>query len=406
MIISYAQNCEDVMLWRALKHIENGFYIDVGANDPSIDSVTRLFYEAGWNGINVEPMSTHFQDLQRERPRDINLQIAAGAFCGDVELWECDVRGWASTDKTVIHQHQIQGHAGQCSLTQQSTLTVICQSYAPKEVHFLKIDVEGSERQVLEGMDFLQFRPWIIVIEATRPHSTSESHQSWEDPLLANHYHFVYADGLNRFYISNEHIKLAIAFKYPPNFFDDFVKNPIIESNLWAQTIAKQASDAEARAIEAGTRASCAEARVIEAEARANWAEARAIEAESCRASAETRIADLLESRSWRITAPARLLSGMLPNLCRDSWKAPIRHLVRFVAKYAGQHPKTRQIAMAVLNRFPRAKVRLRHMVSLNAIPYVTPPPVNYELRNLSPRVRLLYGNLKRLVAEHKKANH
>jgi len=51
--IYYAQNFEDVMLWRALKHIKNGFYIDIGAWDPVIDSVSNLFYENGWRGINV-----------------------------------------------------------------------------------------------------------------------------------------------------------------------------------------------------------------------------------------------------------------------------------------------------------------------------------------------------------------
>ena len=39
--VSYEQNFEDVMLWRALKHVENGFYIDVGANDPTTESVTK-----------------------------------------------------------------------------------------------------------------------------------------------------------------------------------------------------------------------------------------------------------------------------------------------------------------------------------------------------------------------------
>ena len=38
--ISYAQNFEDVMLWRALKHVEKGFYVDVGAQDPVVDSVS------------------------------------------------------------------------------------------------------------------------------------------------------------------------------------------------------------------------------------------------------------------------------------------------------------------------------------------------------------------------------
>ena len=49
--VSYAQNFEDVMLWRALKHIDCGFYIDVGAQDPVIDSVTKSFYDHGWRGV-------------------------------------------------------------------------------------------------------------------------------------------------------------------------------------------------------------------------------------------------------------------------------------------------------------------------------------------------------------------
>jgi hypothetical protein len=55
--VSYAQNFEDVMLWRALRSLESGFYIDVGANDPTIDSVTKAFYASRWHGINIEPMA-------------------------------------------------------------------------------------------------------------------------------------------------------------------------------------------------------------------------------------------------------------------------------------------------------------------------------------------------------------
>ena len=51
--VSYAQNFEDVMLWRALRDIPNGFYVDVGAWSPEVDSVTLAFYERGWSGINM-----------------------------------------------------------------------------------------------------------------------------------------------------------------------------------------------------------------------------------------------------------------------------------------------------------------------------------------------------------------
>ena len=73
--ISYAQNYEDVMLWRALKHIDKGFYVDVGANDPIIDSVTAAFYERGWRGINIEPMRSYHEHLCAARPLDINFRL-------------------------------------------------------------------------------------------------------------------------------------------------------------------------------------------------------------------------------------------------------------------------------------------------------------------------------------------
>jgi hypothetical protein len=49
--ISYAQNYEDVMLWRCFKGLDDGFFIDVGAHDPDVESVTKAFYESGWTGI-------------------------------------------------------------------------------------------------------------------------------------------------------------------------------------------------------------------------------------------------------------------------------------------------------------------------------------------------------------------
>jgi len=73
--ISYAQNYEDVMLQRAFKDIKKGFYIDVGANDPVIDSVTKAFYDSDWHGINIEPVTEWFIKLQEARPNDTNLNI-------------------------------------------------------------------------------------------------------------------------------------------------------------------------------------------------------------------------------------------------------------------------------------------------------------------------------------------
>ena len=88
-VISYAQNFEDVMLWRALRDIPQGFYVDVGANDPVIDSVTRWFYQQGWHGINIEPVPHWHQRLQADRPLDINLQMAVSTTTGPPHSLRC-----------------------------------------------------------------------------------------------------------------------------------------------------------------------------------------------------------------------------------------------------------------------------------------------------------------------------
>ncbi len=301
MIVSYAQNYEDVMLWRALKQVECGFYIDVGANDPVVDSVTQLFYEQGWSGINIEPVASHWHDLQKSRLRDINLQCAAGECEGEIKLWECEVRGWASADEEVIAGHLVNGHAGQYTSIRQTTLNQVWQQYVPSDVHFLKVDVEGFEYSVLKGLDFQRFRPWIVVVEATRPNTTHEIHEQWE-PLLVNaNYLFVYADGLNRFYVAGERQALAGSFKYPPNFFDHFVQAPQLEGNLWAQTIATRAEQALAKAAQSLALAAEADART--AAALENIAQA------------EFKIDSMLKSTSWRMTLPVRLIGKGLTRL-------------------------------------------------------------------------------------------
>jgi hypothetical protein len=62
------------------------------------------------------------------------------------------------------------------------TLAQICEKHAPRDIHFLKIDVGGYEGKVLKGMDFSRFRPWVVIVEARQPmrpeaeHTTSGSH--------------------------------------------------------------------------------------------------------------------------------------------------------------------------------------------------------------------------------------
>ena len=225
MFLSYAQNGEDAMLWRALADVRDGFYIDVGACDPDADSVTRAFYERGWRGINIEPSLEDYRLLESRRPRDVNLNVATGAAEGEAAFFRIAGTGLSTIDAAQAREHEGAGWTLETRQTPVTTLRKICSDHAPDIVHFLKIDCEGAERATLEGADFTACRPWIVVIEATRPNSQEKTHEAWEPLLTAADYAFVWFDGLNRFYLAAEQReRLQRHFEAPLNAFDQFAK--------------------------------------------------------------------------------------------------------------------------------------------------------------------------------------
>lgn len=281
--ISYAQNWEDVLLWRALGHVKNGFYIDVGANDPLQHSVTQAFYERGWYGINVEPLRQYRDAFIQQRPRDINLCVAAGAENGELTLFDVpSVPGWASADPAVAAAHARDGHPVVEHVVPVRTLDAICAEHVSHEIHFLKIDVEGLEEQVLRGIDFARWRPWVLVIEATLPNSPETNHGSWEPLVTAHAYRFAYFDGLNRYYVAEEHAELVAKLQVQANVFDDFISVHLAHAwrdleatrTLAAQNeeraVAAQAAGAESkrRADDAMGQAMAATLKLIDSEAR------------------------------------------------------------------------------------------------------------------------------------------
>jgi FkbM family methyltransferase len=221
---SYAQNFEDVLLWRALNDVAGGFYIDVGAWDPDHDSVTRAFSERGWHGINIEPVATWHERLSIRRPRDINLHAAIGTTRSRSAFFEVPATGLSTTNAELATTHEAHGWSVVKQEVEVIPLAEICEAHAPPAIHFLKIDCEGDEYAALAGADFSRFRPWIILLEAVHPVDQAPTHGPWEPLLTAADYRFVWFDGLNRFYVAAEHYdRLAARLAMPPNVFDQFV---------------------------------------------------------------------------------------------------------------------------------------------------------------------------------------
>lgn len=212
--LSRGQNLEDIVLWRALHQVRNGRYIDIGACDPRFLSVSRGFYEQGWRGVHFEPLPEYAARLRADRPDEPVHEVALSDRCGEITFFVSPIEG---------HSTGVAAHASSDSTAIRvpaKTLASFGSGWAGDEVQWMKIDVEGMEADVLRGWDSRVLRPWILVIEATRPNSPEPCHEAWEPLVLAAGYQFALFDGLNRFYVADEHRELLPIVAAPANIFD------------------------------------------------------------------------------------------------------------------------------------------------------------------------------------------
>ena len=231
-IITYAQNGEDILLYRALKDVKEGFYVDIGAWEPELDSVTKLFYDLGWSGINIEPNSESYERLCSGRERDINLKIAVGDEEKFIDFFMFRDTGLSTS---LNESAELVAADRNLEITkviiEQKTLNSVLEAHCTgKEIHFLKLDVEGSEFSILKDFNFSKFKPWIIVVETIYPVSLKKVNFNWDDFFKKNNYEFAQFDGINSYYVESTRSEILELLRDPVNYTDNFVT--IYQNNL------------------------------------------------------------------------------------------------------------------------------------------------------------------------------
>jgi len=181
---SYAQNKEDLVLMKFFGD-HRGVYIDVGAHDGIQFSNTYLLEKQGWHGMCIEPNPGSFALLEKNR-----TAICIRTACHDLpdeEISDLLIpnntpvlgtlrRAWDAAEVARIFNIPIANvnfHVMKVKCVPLYSL-IIDNLHKHPQIDLVSIDTEGTELQVLAGMDVARFEPRVLVIEANNGQAAQE----------------------------------------------------------------------------------------------------------------------------------------------------------------------------------------------------------------------------------------
>jgi FkbM family methyltransferase len=161
---SYSQSGEDMILNTIFYNVKKGFYVDVGANNPTVQSNTHFFYKKKWSGINIDAYPGSMKKFNRLRRRDINLEIPVSDKEERLNFYMFS----SSFYNSFLEESAIKFKDMLVKTKELHTkkLSWIFDNYLNNnQIDFLSIDVEGLDFNVLKSNDWIKYRPKVLLIE-------------------------------------------------------------------------------------------------------------------------------------------------------------------------------------------------------------------------------------------------
>lgn len=167
---TFAQHGEDIIFLNIFKllGIDAGGYLDLGAHHPETISNTKLLYDRGWRGVNVDANPYVIKEFERQRPADTTVNAAVALKAGEVELYLYSRQSGRNTiDPAEVERMRHWASPRETQRVPSLTINNIVQLYC--KGHFpdlLSMDIEGMDYDVLQSARFEEFGfPKVVCVE-------------------------------------------------------------------------------------------------------------------------------------------------------------------------------------------------------------------------------------------------
>jgi len=165
---SFSQEGEDLIIDRYLQYKKKGVYVDIGAMHPVRFSNTYLLYQRGWHGINIDATPGSMDLFNSLRPRDVNIEKPISSSKKKMAFYIFKEPALNTFSQKIANQYvAAKQKLLKTTYLSADTLSNVISTHINKDQHvdLLNIDVEGLEIDILNSVDWRNFRPHLVAVE-------------------------------------------------------------------------------------------------------------------------------------------------------------------------------------------------------------------------------------------------
>ena len=146
---------------RVFPGVKDGYFVDIGSGHGTKDSNTKVLEDLGWSGVCVDPFPQNMED----RTCKVFPEVAYSSPGRTVSFTSAGHLGGIRDHLNIWAADERLAKARTLELTTTTMDEILERAQAPQYLHYVSLDVEGAEYEVLQGFDLAKYRVGALTVE-------------------------------------------------------------------------------------------------------------------------------------------------------------------------------------------------------------------------------------------------